>query len=73
MLMNFYGKRLVILGLARQGKALARFAAEAGAEVVVSDLRLQAQLGADLAELADLDIEFVLGEHPMRLLDRRIW
>jgi UDP-N-acetylmuramoylalanine--D-glutamate ligase len=64
------GKRLVILGLARQGKALAQFAAGVGAEVVISDLRTAERLGSDLAELADLRIEFVLGEHPMSLLDR---
>lgn len=64
------GKRLVILGLARQGKALAQFAAGVGAEVVVSDLRTADKLGPDLAELAGLDIEFVLGEHPMSLLDK---
>jgi UDP-N-acetylmuramoylalanine-D-glutamate ligase len=33
------GKTLLILGLARQGKALARFAAGVGAKVIVSDLR----------------------------------
>jgi UDP-N-acetylmuramoylalanine--D-glutamate ligase len=63
------GKRLLILGLARQGKALARFAAGVGARVVVSDLRPAALLQAEMAELADLQIEYVLGEHPMRLLD----
>jgi UDP-N-acetylmuramoylalanine--D-glutamate ligase len=63
------GKRLLILGLARQGKALARFAAGVGARVVVSDLRSAALLQAEMAELADLQIEYVLGEHPMRLLD----
>lgn len=63
------GKRLVILGLARQGKALARFAAEVGAEVIVSDLRSPAQLSVETAELADVKIEYVLGEHPMSLLE----
>ena len=33
------GKRVVVLGLARQGTALARFLVGVGAEVVVSDLR----------------------------------
>ena len=33
------GKRLVILGMARQGTALARFAVGAGALVTLSDLR----------------------------------
>ena len=63
------GKRLVILGLARQGKALARFAVGAGAEVVVSDLRSAEFLTTELAELSDLNIEFVLGSHPDSLLD----
>ncbi|MFZ0545399.1 MAG: UDP-N-acetylmuramoyl-L-alanine--D-glutamate ligase [Candidatus Promineifilaceae bacterium] len=63
------GKRLVILGLARQGKALARFAAGVGAEVVISDLRSAERLGRELDELNGLGIETVLGEHPMSLLE----
>ncbi|MCA9972268.1 MAG: UDP-N-acetylmuramoyl-L-alanine--D-glutamate ligase [Anaerolineales bacterium] len=63
------GKTLVILGLARQGVALARFAAQVGARVVVSDLRSAAQLSDTLQQLADLEITYVLGEHPMSLLE----
>ncbi|HZD09726.1 MAG TPA: UDP-N-acetylmuramoyl-L-alanine--D-glutamate ligase, partial [Candidatus Binatia bacterium] len=63
------GKRIVILGLARQGEALARYAAEVGAKVVVSDLRSVKSLQPVLAKLKDLEIEYVLGEHPMTLLD----
>ena len=62
------GKRIVILGLARQGTALARFLVEAGAGVTVSDLREEAALRDALAELADLSIRYVLGEHPFSLL-----
>jgi UDP-N-acetylmuramoylalanine--D-glutamate ligase len=63
------GKRLVILGLARQGKALARFAAEAGARVTVSDLRPSSQLQPALEELDGYNnIDYVLEEHPMSLL-----
>ncbi len=65
----FTGKRLVILGLARQGTALARFAAQVGAKVVISDLRPAESVQSALAQLADLEIEFVLGEHPMSLLE----
>lgn len=64
------GKRVVILGLARQGKALARFAAAAGADVIVSDLRPAEKLSAEMEELDDLSIEYLLGEHPMSLLDQ---
>lgn len=63
------GKRVVILGLARQGKALARFAAGVGARVVISDIRLAEQLGAQLDEAEGLAAELVLGGHPVSLLD----
>ncbi len=63
------GKRLVILGLARQGMALARYAAESGADVVISDLRTHTQLQASIASLKGLGIDYVLGEHPMSLLE----
>jgi UDP-N-acetylmuramoylalanine--D-glutamate ligase len=63
------GKRIVIIGLARQGKALARFAARVGASVVVTDMRPAEKLATSLDELRDLEIEYVLGEHPMRLLE----
>lgn len=62
-------KTLLILGLARQGKALARFAVAAGARVVVSDKRTAEQLAPEMAELADLPLTYALGEHPATLLD----
>ncbi len=66
---DLIGKRVVILGLARQGMALARFLAQAGAEVTVSDLQGETALADQLAELAGLPIRYVLGEHPFDLLD----
>ena len=63
---SWEGVRVVILGLARQGKALARYFAEHGAEVIVSDLKQQDEL--PLEELSDLDIQFELGDHPQDLL-----
>jgi len=66
---NLVGKRVVILGLARQGMALARFLAQAGAEVTVSDLQDETALADQLAGLAGLPIRYVLGEHPLNLLD----
>jgi len=68
--MDLTGKRVVILGLARQGTALARYLVQAGAEVTVSDLRDEAALSECLEELAGLPIRYVLGEHPLSLLDR---
>ncbi len=65
----YAGQRVVILGLARQGVALARHLAQAGARVVVSDLRTAEQLADSLAALSPLRIEYALGGHPASLLD----
>ncbi|MEM7116147.1 MAG: UDP-N-acetylmuramoyl-L-alanine--D-glutamate ligase [Chloroflexota bacterium] len=67
---NWSGKKIVIIGLAREGKALAQFAAREGARVVVSDLRSEEILASSLQELDGLKIDTVLGEHPMTLLDK---
>lgn len=62
-------KRIVILGLARQGMALARFLAGRGADVTVSDVQDEDTLADQIEELADLPIRYVLGGHPLDLLD----
>ena len=66
---TLYGKHLIILGLARQGSALARFAVGVGATVTITDLRSAETLQPALADLSDLDIEYILGEHPLTLLN----
>ncbi|MGD2105317.1 MAG: UDP-N-acetylmuramoyl-L-alanine--D-glutamate ligase, partial [Anaerolineae bacterium] len=60
---------MVILGLARQGVALARYLTEAGAEVTVSDLQDENALADRLEQIADLSVDYALGGHPIRLLD----
>ena len=65
----FAGKRIVILGLARQGLALARFFVACGANVVVSDAAPADRLATELAKLNGLPIELALGGHPATLLD----
>ncbi len=66
---QFVNKKVVILGLARQGVALARFFARAGAETVVSDAAPATALEAEVAQLADLPVTLALGGHPDALLD----
>lgn len=61
--------RVVILGMARQGTALARYLSVGGAKVVVSDLKPAQALAEQLEALQGLPLEFVLGGHPMQLLD----
>jgi UDP-N-acetylmuramoylalanine--D-glutamate ligase len=68
--LSLNGKRVVILGLARQGAALARFLVQAGAKVTISDLRDRATLADARTELEGLPIRYVLGEHPVSLLDK---
>lgn len=62
-------RRVVILGLARQGTALARYLVGAGARVTVSDLQPAEALGGALAAVADLPVQLVLGGHPLTLLE----
>ena len=66
---SFAEKRIVILGLARQGLALARFFAAQGAQVTVSDRADADTLGDELTQLNGLPIELSLGGHPLTLLN----
>lgn len=61
------GKRVVVLGFARQGKALARWLPTVGASVVVNDAKTPEQLHLNTADYPG--VEFVLGGHPEDLLD----
>lgn len=60
---------MVVLGLARQGKALARYLSEQGASVVVSDIKPAEALTREREELAGLPVEFVFGGHPPALIE----
>jgi UDP-N-acetylmuramoylalanine--D-glutamate ligase len=62
------GKTILVIGVARTGKAVARFIAERGAKVVVSDMRDEESLSAELAELSDLPIRFFLGGEDLEAL-----
>lgn len=66
---DWHGRRAVILGLARQGKALARYLTSQGAEVVLSDMKPAADLETEFEELADLSLTYALGGHPAELLE----
>ncbi|HSO27588.1 MAG TPA: hypothetical protein VLS48_05925, partial [Anaerolineales bacterium] len=64
------GKKVIILGAARQGVALARYLAHRGAQVVLNDSRACEALGDAHQALADLpQIEWVCGGHPLALLE----
>lgn len=67
--MNYQGKSVLVLGMARSGEAVARLLHRLGAIVTVNDgsdnetLRHQAEL------LEGIGLKVVLGDHPLHLLD----
>lgn len=64
------GKNVVVLGMARQGKALARWLPTQGAHVVLSDKRDVGDLADDIMEfILEPNVKFALGGHPPELLD----
>lgn len=62
-------EQVVIVGLARQGTALARFFCRRGVHVVVTDLHPADELQEEMEALSGLPISYVLGGHPFTLLD----
>jgi len=68
---NWKGKRVVIIGAARQGLALARYLARNGALVVLNDHRKSEEMQQEMAELAKFNIEWVFGGHPVEVLNNR--
>lgn len=63
--MNLRGKRVLVMGLGLQGSgmAAARYAAQQGALVRVTDMKSPEVLAPSVQALAGLPIEFVLGQH----------
>jgi UDP-N-acetylmuramoylalanine--D-glutamate ligase len=62
--------RVVILGAARQGLALARWLCKHGAQVVLSDKRSEQELAPAKDTLRDISVGWALGGHPLSLLDK---
>ena len=64
----FAGHTILIIGLAREGAAAARWLAERGARVVVSDVRPATEMAAAFAPLASLGVDIRLGPQTPDLL-----
>jgi UDP-N-acetylmuramoylalanine--D-glutamate ligase len=69
MMNDWNGRRVLILGAARQGLALARWLSLHGAQVTLSDSRGADDLRAACESLAEFPIEWAVGGHPLELLD----
>jgi len=66
---NWKDARVLILGAARQGLALARWLSLHGAHVTLSDMRNADELRLVRESLAEYQINWTLGGHPLELLD----
>jgi UDP-N-acetylmuramoylalanine--D-glutamate ligase len=66
--MVYEGEKATIVGLGREGTALARFLVRQGAEVTVTDLKKEELLRDQMADLAGLPIRYYLGGHPEEVL-----
>ncbi|MBU2610868.1 MAG: UDP-N-acetylmuramoyl-L-alanine--D-glutamate ligase, partial [Chloroflexi bacterium] len=66
---NWTAKRVLIVGGGRQGQAAARYLARHGARVTLNDQRPSEEMRAAQSALADLPVSWVLGGHPLELLD----
>ena len=67
--MQYEGKRVLVVGMARSGIAAARLLVKAGAHVIVNDNKTREQLGDVLAPLEALPIEWKLGCPALDALD----
>jgi UDP-N-acetylmuramoylalanine--D-glutamate ligase len=68
--LNLRGRRLLVVGLAREGTALARYLSQRGAHVVATDLKPPHAFGDALTPLVEVGVDLILGEHPPSLLDK---
>lgn len=66
---NWQGKKILVLGAARQGLALARYLSSHGANVILNDFKSPDQFSEYLQTLKDLGVEMVFGSHPVELLN----
>lgn len=66
---NWQNKRVLVIGAARQGQALARYLSAHGASVILNDKREAAQMQHEMQQLAQFNITWALGDHPVSLLE----
>jgi UDP-N-acetylmuramoylalanine--D-glutamate ligase len=66
---NWTNTRVLILGAARQGLALARWLSLHGANVTLNDSRRDEDLASAKKSLSDVNLNWAVGGHPLELLD----
>ena len=68
---NLSGLNVVVVGLAREGCAVASFLTEQGAVVTATDIQTADKLTEQIEKLNKLNITFYLGVHPPALLNAK--
>ncbi len=66
---DWAGKKVLMIGAARQGIALSRYLANKGAKVILNDRRSDEELTAAREKLEGLAISWETGDHPIEILD----
>jgi len=66
---NWLGKRVLIIGAARQGQALARYLSAKGAVVTLNDMRKPEEMLHEMQNVEQFNITWALGSHPLSLLE----
>lgn len=67
--MDLQGKKVLVVGVARSGVAVARLLASRGAMVIANDMKAEAQLAREAEELRKLGVMLSLGGHPESLFE----
>lgn len=68
--MTFADKQISVFGLHRSGVAVAKLLDDLGAKVLVTDPKSSDELQADIDTLKDRDIDFILGGHNQRCIEK---
>ncbi len=68
MTVNWRNKKVIIIGAARQGLALARYLARHGAQVTINDRRAADQLADEMQSLARFEVKWALGSHDPQIV-----
>jgi UDP-N-acetylmuramoylalanine--D-glutamate ligase len=66
---NWQGKKVIVIGAARQGLAASRYLAKKSAQVLLTDSQSLSDLNDLKAQLSGIAIELHLGGHPIEILD----
>ncbi len=67
--MDVAGKKVMVVGIARSGVAVARLLAARGAMVMANDIKPESQLAREAAELRAIGVLMSLGGHPESLFE----